>query len=247
LNCNPETVSTDYDVSTRLYFEPLTLEDVLEVIAAEERTGGVIGVFVQLGGQTPLKLARAIESAGYTILGTQYDAVDLAEDRERFAGLLRAHDLRSPAWGMAGSSEDAVRVANDIGYPVLIRPSYVLGGRAMEIVRDPRDLERYMTWALGANPRGEVLVDKYLKGVEVEVDAISDGATVVIPGVMQHVERAGVHSGDSYAVYPGTRYRARRAGGSHRLHDPVSRVTSASGGCSTSSSSSTGAGSTCWR
>ena len=192
VNCNPETVSTDYDISDRLYFEPLDAESVL-AICDRERPEGVV---IQFGGQTPLKLARAIENAGYTILGTPYDAVDLAEDRERFGGLLRAHDLRSPAWGMAGSQEEAVRVANEIGYPVLIRPSYVLGGRAMRVcysddeVSDVPVLDR-------------VLVDRFLENaVEVDVDALCDGTDVYIGAVMQHVEEAGVHSGDSACVLP---------------------------------------------
>jgi carbamoyl-phosphate synthase large subunit len=192
VNCNPETVSTDYDTSDRLYFEPLDAEAVLAV-CDRERPAGVV---IQFGGGTPLKLARAIEAAGYTILGTPYDAVDLAEDRERFAGLLRAHDLRSPAWGMADSSEDAVRVANDIGYPVLIRPSYVLGGRAMRVC--------YTDEEVGKVPvLGRVLVDCFLENaVEIDVDALCDGNDVYIGAIMQHVEEAGVHSGDSACVLP---------------------------------------------
>ena len=198
VNSNPETVSTDFDTSDRLYFEPLDQRAVADVIAAENAAG----VVVQFGGQTAINLAEPLAAAGAPILGSSVAAIDLAEDRRQFAAALESIGVPQPLGDTATSVEAAVKIADRVGYPVLVRPSFVLGGRAMEIVRDPRDLERYMTWALGANPRGEVLVDKYLQGVEVEVDAISDGETVVIPGVMQHVERAGVHSGDSYAVYP---------------------------------------------
>ena len=197
-NSNPETVSTDFDTSDRLYFEPLDLEAVTGIAETE----GTAGAVVQFGGQTAVNLAAPLVDAGVPVLGSSVDAIDLAEDRRRFAAALEAIGIPQPVGDSTTSVEEALRIAERVGYPVLVRPSYVLGGRAMEIVRDPEELRRYMNWATDALPRGSVLVDKYLMGVEVEVDAISDGETVVIPGVMQHVERAGVHSGDSYAVYP---------------------------------------------
>jgi carbamoyl-phosphate synthase large subunit len=198
VNSNPETVSTDFDTSDRLYFEPLDLDGAAQVGEAER----VSGTLVQFGGQTAINLAQPLEERGATILGSAVEAIDLAEDRRAFAAALDAIGIPQPVGGTTTSVEEAIGIAQRAGYPVLVRPSYVLGGRAMEIVHDRRELERYMVWAIGAMPRGTVLVDKYLQGEEVEVDAITDGETVVIPGVMQHVERAGVHSGDSYAVYP---------------------------------------------
>ena len=198
INSNPETVSTDFDTSDRLYFDPLDLDGALHV-AQVERVGGAL---VQFGGQTAINLAEPLNQQGVAIFGSTVEAIDLAEDRRAFAKALDAIGIPQPVGGTTTSVEEAVAIAERAGYPVLVRPSYVLGGRAMEIVRNRDELRRYMFWAIGAMPRGTVLVDKYLQGTEVEVDAITDGETVVIPGVMQHVERAGVHSGDSYAVYP---------------------------------------------
>ena len=199
VNCNPETVSTDYDTSDKLYFEPLTLEDVLN-IAAQERPDGVI---VQFGGQTPLKLALALERAGVPIIGTPPDSIDLAEDRERFKELLERLQLRQPLNGTARSTDEALRVAGSIGYPVLVRPSYVLGGRAMEIVYEEEKLREYLVNAFQASVEHPVLIDKFLDdATEVDVDAIADGERVVIGGIMEHIERAGVHSGDSACSIP---------------------------------------------
>ncbi len=199
VNCNPETVSTDYDTSDRLYFEPLTEEDVLNIIQKERP----IGVIVQFGGQTPLKLAVPLSRAGVKILGTSPDAIDRAEDRERFRDLLNKLQLTQPASGTARSPDEAVSVARHIGYPVLVRPSYVLGGRAMEIVYDENGLRDYITRAVKASPKHPVLIDKYLEdATEIDVDAISDGIDVVIGGIMEHIEEAGVHSGDSACSLP---------------------------------------------
>jgi carbamoyl-phosphate synthase large subunit len=199
VNCNPETVSTDYDTSDRLYFEPLTLEDVLEIVEVEKPEG----VIVQFGGQTPLRLAVPLERAGVPILGTSPDAIDRAEDRERFDALLETLGLRRPPGGVARSSEEAQAVAERIGYPVLVRPSYVLGGRAMEIVHDRSSLHDYMRFAVQASPEHPVLVDRFLAdAIEVDVDALSDGERVVIGGIMEHIEEAGVHSGDSACSLP---------------------------------------------
>ena len=203
VNCNPETVSTDYDTSDRLYFEPLTAEDVLEILHTEMQNGELVGVIVQLGGQTPLKLAQALQDAGIPILGTSPDSIDLAEDRERFAALITELGLKQPDNGIARSAEEAVRVAETIGYPVLMRPSYVLGGRAMEIVDTRAQLETYIREAVVVSGTSPVLIDRYLRdAIEVDVDAVSDGDTVFVAGVLQHIEEAGVHSGDSACSLP---------------------------------------------
>jgi carbamoyl-phosphate synthase large subunit len=203
INCNPETVSTDYDTSDRLYFEPLTGEDVLEILRVEQSKGTLKGVIVQFGGQTPLKLAQTLEDAGIPILGTSPDAIDLAEDRERFAALVNKLGLKQPANGIARSRDEAVAVANRIGFPVLMRPSYVLGGRAMEIVDSVAQLDDYITTAVSVSGDSPVLIDQYLRdAVECDVDALCDGTQVVVAGVMQHIEEAGIHSGDSACTLP---------------------------------------------
>jgi carbamoyl-phosphate synthase large subunit len=199
VNCNPETVSTDYDTSDRLYFEPVTLEDVLEIVALEQPTG----VIVQFGGQTPLKLARALEAAGVPIIGTTPDQIDRAEDRERFQKMIEGLSLRQPANTTVRSVEQAVQAASAIGYPLVVRPSYVLGGRAMEIVYREEDLLRYMTDAVRVSEDSPVLLDRFLSSaIEVDIDAVSDGEQVVIGAIMQHIEQAGVHSGDSACSLP---------------------------------------------
>src|SRR5205085_4793498 len=199
VNCNPETVSTDYDTSDRLYFEPLTLEDVLEIVDLEKP----VGVIVQYGGQTPLKLALDLEANGVPIIGTSPDMIDAAEDRERFQKLLQDLGLRQPPNRTARTEAEALALATEIGYPLVVRPSYVLGGRAMEIVHEQRDLERYMREAVKVSNDSPVLLDRFLNdAIEVDVDCISDGETTFIGGVMEHIEQAGVHSGDSACSLP---------------------------------------------
>ncbi|NBR89425.1 MAG: carbamoyl-phosphate synthase large subunit [Rhodobacteraceae bacterium] len=203
VNCNPETVSTDYDTSDRLYFEPLTFEHVMEILRVEKENGTLHGVIVQFGGQTPLKLANALYEEGIPILGTTPDAIDLAEDRERFQQLVNKLGLKQPVNGIAHSDAEALQIAASIGFPLVIRPSYVLGGRAMEIVRDQAQLERYIKEAVVVSGDSPVLLDSYLSGaVEIDVDALSDGKTVHVAGIMQHIEEAGVHSGDSACSLP---------------------------------------------
>jgi carbamoyl-phosphate synthase large subunit len=203
VNCNPETVSTDPDTSDRLYFEPLTAEDVLEIVRREQEKGELLGVIVQLGGQTPLKLAAQLQAAGVPILGTSPDSIDLAEDRERFAALVQRLGLKQPANGIARSRDEALRVAERIGYPVLLRPSYVLGGRGMEVVEGPQQLDYYIATAVEVSGSSPVLIDRYLRdAIEVDVDAICDGDDVTVAGVLQHIEEAGVHSGDSACSIP---------------------------------------------
>ena len=200
INNNPETVSTDFDTSDRLYFEPLTAEDVLNVI---ERESPIEGVIVQFGGQTAINLARPLQEAGIPILGSSWDSIDLAEDRDRFQLLLRDLGIPQPPGRAIMSTDAAVEVAQEIGYPVLVRPSYVLGGRAMEIVFNEADLRDYMRYAAAASEGNPILVDRYIMGKEAEVDVIADGqGGSLLPGIMEHIERAGVHSGDSMAVYP---------------------------------------------
>jgi carbamoyl-phosphate synthase large subunit len=203
VNCNPETVSTDYDTSDRLYFEPLFAEDVISLIRTEQKNGTLLGCIVQYGGQTPLKLSQALAEAGIPILGTSADAIDIAEDRERFAVLLQKLGLRQPDNGIARSPEQAEAIAEKIGYPIIIRPSYVLGGRAMEIVYDRGGLARYMREIVRASNENPVLIDRYLnEASEVDVDCICDGETVYVAGVMEHIEEAGIHSGDSACSIP---------------------------------------------
>ena len=203
INCNPETVSTDYDTSDRLYFEPLTLEDVLEVIHAETLAGPVLGVITQLGGQTPLGLAAGLKAAGVTILGTSPDAINLAEERGAFGDVLKSKNLTAPEFGMASSESEAIAIAQRIGYPVLVRPSFVLGGRGMEIVYDDQSLSGFITRATDITPDHPVLVDRFLdSAIELDVDALYDGHELFLGGIMEHIEEAGIHSGDSACVLP---------------------------------------------
>ena len=203
VNCNPETVSTDYDTSDKLYFEPLTHEDVLSIINKENENGEVLGAIVQLGGQTPLKISESLSKAGITILGTSVDAIDLAEDRERFQKLLQRLNLKQPENGIASSKNEAFEITEKIGFPVVIRPSYVLGGRAMEIVHNKQQLQKYINEAVSVSGDSPVLIDSFLKNaIEVDVDAISDGNDTFIAGIMEHIEEAGIHSGDSACALP---------------------------------------------
>jgi carbamoyl-phosphate synthase large subunit len=203
INCNPETVSTDYDTSDRLYFEPLTLEDVLEVVHAETLAGPVLGVITQLGGQTPLGLAAGLKAAGVTILGTSPDAINLAEERGAFGAVLHEQGLTAPEFGMASSEMEALSIAQRIGYPVLVRPSFVLGGRGMEIVYDDQSLAGFISRATDITPDHPVLVDRFLdSAIELDVDALFDGTELLLGGIMEHIEEAGIHSGDSACVLP---------------------------------------------
>jgi carbamoyl-phosphate synthase large subunit len=203
VNCNPETVSTDYDTSDRLYFEPLTAEDVLEIVRVEASAGEFLGVIVQLGGQTPLKLAQPLAEAGVPILGTSPDAIDLAEDRERFQQLLHRLGLRQPANAICSDPNDALGKVERLGYPVVLRPSYVLGGQAMRIVHNAAEVERFMADAGKLAKLGPILIDRYLQdAIEVDVDVVADGRQVFVAGVMEHIEEAGIHSGDSACSLP---------------------------------------------
>ncbi len=203
VNCNPETVSTDYDTSDRLYFEPLTAEDVIEVIEKEKQNGTLHGVIVQFGGQTPLKLAHGLEQAGIPIIGTSVDSIDLAEDRERFQQLLHKLKLKQPANAICKHADDVIRQAEKIGYPVVVRPSYVLGGRAMAIIHEPTHLKNYVQELLQLFGDGPVLLDSYLSdAIELDVDCLSDGKDFFVAGIMEHIEEAGIHSGDSACSLP---------------------------------------------
>ena len=199
VNCNPETVSTDYDTSDKLYFEPLTVEDVLSIYNKEKP----LGIIVQFGGQTPLNIAADLAAAGVRILGTAPDTIDLAEDRDRFRKMMQELDIPMPESGMAVNQEEALKIASSIGYPLMVRPSYVLGGRGMEIVHDEEMLIRYVNAAVDVTPERPILIDKFLENaIEAESDAICDGVDVYIPAIMEHIELAGIHSGDSACVIP---------------------------------------------
>ena len=230
VNCNPETVSTDYDTSDRLYFEPLTAEDVLEILHVEQQNGTLKGVIVQFGGQTPLNLAKALSEAGIPILGTSPAAIDLAEDRELFAALVNKLGLKQPDNGIARSRDEAIAVAERIGYPVLMRPSFVLGGRAMEIVDSPQQLDDYIQTAVRVSGDAPVLIDRYLRdAIEVDVDAIADGVDVTVAGIMQHIEEAGVHSGDSACSLPPYSLPPEIVGEIARQTDVLARALSVKG------------------
>jgi carbamoyl-phosphate synthase large subunit len=199
VNCNPETVSTDFDTSDRLYFEPITVEDVLSITDIEKPEG----VIVQYGGQTPLKIAEELEKNGVPILGTSPDAIDLAEDRGRFQDFVNKHKLKQPPNGIASSVEDAMKISEDVGFPLVVRPSYVLGGRAMEVVYKKTDLENYLVEAVQASSRSPVLLDGFLnQATEMDIEAVCDGKEVIIGGILQHIEQAGIHSGDSACSLP---------------------------------------------
>ena len=203
INCNPETVSTDYDTSDKLYFEPLTLEDILEIVNVENSKGKLLGLIIQYGGQTPLKLSKSLEKYKIPIIGTSPDSIDLAEDRERFKKFLLKYKLKQPNNGTANTQIQAVKIANKIGYPVIVRPSYVLGGRAMQIVYKENELKEYISKVSNFFGKNPILIDKFLNdAVEVDVDAISDGNTIFIAGIMEHIEEAGIHSGDSACSLP---------------------------------------------
>ena len=199
VNCNPETVSTDYDTSDKLYFEPLTLEDVLSIYEKEQP----VGVIAQFGGQTPLNLAADLKKNGVRILGTSPEVIDMAEDRDLFRAMMEKLDIPMPEAGMATNVEEALEVAEKIGYPVMVRPSYVLGGRGMEVVSEPESLKKYMAAAVGVTPDRPILIDRFLRhATECEADAIADGKHAFVPAVMEHIELAGVHSGDSACILP---------------------------------------------
>ena len=203
INCNPETVSTDYDTSDRLYFEPLVEEHVINIIKREQSNGDLLGVIAQFGGQTPIKLAKILDDNHIPILGTQYKSIDLAEDRERFKNLLLENNFKQAESGIAKSKEEALKISKSLGFPIVIRPSYVLGGRAMEIIHDEKQLEKYIEEAVKVSGNNPVLIDRFLNdATEVDVDAISDGEKVFVAGIMEHIEEAGVHSGDSACSVP---------------------------------------------